>query len=65
MNQGDIFLSPHVSLTYPVILMGLKPRSLAALLTPPIAAGFGGRDAAEEISKPSRGDLIVERRDHK
>ena len=36
------------SLTYPVILMGLKPRSLAALLTPPIAAGFGRRDAGED-----------------
>ena len=28
--------------------MGLKPRSLAALLTPPIAAGFGRRDAGED-----------------
>jgi len=32
--------------------MGLKPRSLAALLTPPIAAGFGRRVAVAACRTP-------------
>jgi hypothetical protein len=47
--SSDQFFRLHAGIGIP---WGLKPRSLAALLTPPIAAGFGRRVAVAACRTP-------------